>query len=246
MAIDVTNGGLAKRFCTQCGKPLDFEDKFCASCGNPVKAPVAAPIISASAPVAAPSSAPPTPIAPSVASPVVPFEAPIIPPVTPATPPAQPRPVPQTDSETVTGAVQVVRRKNMFSSEAFHLIVTSKRMIFAAFTNEMVKQAAREAGQTGFFSGLIGAATIGFTYYKKYLTLDPEAALRENPQNFALQRDSIRKVKLEMGSRHRDPKTRHETWDESKLEIETTAEKYSFRVPHQLHEQAQAVLNNGG
>jgi hypothetical protein len=234
MATYTTNGGLAKRFCTQCGTPLDSEDKFCASCGRPVKAPAAA----AAAPVV-PTAAPAAPIA-----------APVTSPVTPAAPPAQPsseaQPMPQRDIETVTGAVQVVRRKNMFSFETFHLILTSKRMIFAAFTNDIVKQAAREAGQTGFFSGLVGAATIGFTYYKKYLTMDPEAVLRENPQNFALQRSNIRKVKLEMGSRHRDPKTRHETWDESKLDIETTTEKYSFRVPHQLHDQAQAVLNNGG
>jgi hypothetical protein len=154
--------------------------------------------------------------------------------------------VPERDGETISGAVQVVRKKSMFSFEMFHLIVTSKRIIFAAFTNDMVKQAAKEAGQTGFFSGIVASATIGYTYYKKYLTMDPEAALKENPQNFIIQRNNIRKVKLEIGARHRDAKTRHETWDESKLEIETTSEKYSFRIPHQLHEQAQAVFHKGG
>jgi hypothetical protein len=26
----------AKRFCTQCGKPVQIEDRFCASCGHPL------------------------------------------------------------------------------------------------------------------------------------------------------------------------------------------------------------------
>jgi hypothetical protein len=134
----------------------------------------------------------------------------------------------------------------MFSIEGFHLIATSKRVVFAAFTNDMVKQAAKEEGKSGFLSGMLGAATVGYTYYKKYLSMDPEAALKENPQNFAISLNSIRKVKFEVGSSRRDPQTKRETWDESKLEIETAGEKYSFKISHQLHDQARAVLSKGG
>jgi hypothetical protein len=206
-----------KRFCTQCGGILSTQDKFCGACGSPAKATNGAPAVQRD-PEAAP--APQTTVETKIA------------------PPAS--------GETVTGAVQITRKKGMFGMEMFHLIVTPNRLIFAAFTNDMAKQAAKEAGQTGFLSGIVGAAMVGYTYYKKYLSLDPEAALKENPQNFAIPRGNLRKVKLEIGSHHRDPKTKRETWDESKLEIETTGEKYSFKVPHQLHDQAQAVLHQGG
>jgi hypothetical protein len=206
-----------KRYCTKCGTSLEENDKFCGSCGSPVKA-----------------------------SPVASVAQPAVPPSGPAPQPVVPVQAPAASGETVAGAVAVSRKKGIFSIESFHIIVTSKRIICAAFTNEMVKQAAKEEGKSGFFSGMLGAATVGYTYYKKYLSMDPETALKENPQNFAIPLNMIRKVKFEMGSRHRDPQTKRETWDESKLDIETTGEKYSFKVPHQLHDQAAAVLRTGG
>jgi hypothetical protein len=217
MNSDSNNIASEKRFCTQCGRPLSVEDKFCGACGSPAKGSSSSPA-SETSPVAAP-----------VAQAIAEIKKP-----------------PASSNEIVAGAVQVTRKKGMFGMEMFHMIVTSTRVIFATFTNDMAKQAAKEAGQTGFFSGVVGAATVGFTYYKKYLTMDPEAALKENPQNFAITRSNLRKVKLEMGSRYRDPKNKRETWDESKLEIETTGDKYSFKVPHQLHDQAQAALHQGG
>jgi hypothetical protein len=206
-----------KHFCTQCGSPLSVDDKFCGVCGSPVK-PSSSAFVSQTNTVVA-SAAQNT---------------------------AETRKALSDSIETVAGAVLVTRKKGMFGIEMFHMIVTSTRIIFATFTNDMAKQAAKEAGQTGFFSGIAGAATVGYTYYKKYLSMDPEAALKENPQNFAVPRSNLRKVRLEIGSRHRDPKTKRETWDESKLEFETTGEKYSFKAPHQMHDQAQEVLRKGG
>jgi len=91
----------------------------------------------------------------------------------------QPAPAPVSGGEPVIGAVLASRKKGVFAIESFHIIVTPRRIIGAAFTPDMVKQAAKEAGQSGFFAGLVGAATVGFTYYKKYLSMPPEVALRE-------------------------------------------------------------------
>lgn len=210
------HAGTEKSFCTQCGNPISPADKFCGICGNPAKTASPAPVIhSDTTAEAVPQHAVVTPITPVV------------------------------EAESVVGAFLAARKKGIFSFESFHTIVTSKRLIYAAFTNEMVKQAAKEAGQTGFLAGIAAAATVGHTYYKKYLSLDPEAALKENPQNFVIPLTTIRKIKLEMGSRHRDPKTKRETWDDSKLEIETSGEKYSFKVSHQTHDQARDVLSSG-
>jgi hypothetical protein len=149
-------------------------------------------------------------------------------------------------NEPVIGAILATRKKGMFSFESFHIILTPQRMIFAAFTNEMVKQGAKEEGQSGFFSGIVGAATLGFTYYKKYLNMDPELALKENPQNFDLELNQIKKIKFEAGRRQRDPKRKQDVWEDSKLEIESAAEKHSFKVAHHFQDMAQDVLHRSG
>ena len=129
-------------FCTKCGNPLSPGDKFCGSCGNP----------NASSPSVQPaaSSPPLTPVAP-VMSPQ------------PVAPPSAP-----TNAEIVVGAFPVSRKKGMFAQESFHIVFTGRRLVLAAFTDEMIKQAAKEEGKAGFLAGMMGAATLGYNYYKQY------------------------------------------------------------------------------
>lgn len=150
---------------------------------------------------------------------------------------------PSAGKEPVTGVILATRKKSMFSVESFHIIVASKRMVFAAFTNEMVKQDAKEEGKSGFFSGVMGAMTLGYNYYKRYLDMDPDKALKENPQNFTIDISNIKKIKLELGRRQRDRQQNRDVWEDSKLEIETAGEKHSFKVAHHFHDMAQDVLH---
>jgi hypothetical protein len=219
-----------KRFCTSCGKPLEPGDKFCGSCGYQLTKP------------ATNAAPPPTPAASANVPPPAAAVAP--PPVIAAPPPATPSPAAQ---ERLTGIIPAVsRKKGLFSVEGFNVIVTEKRIIFAAMTNEMVKAEAAKQGQKGFFAGMLGAATVGYTFYKRYLDMAPEAALRENPQNFAIELGRIRKIKLEMGSHIRDKSRNIDRYEQSKLEIETTGDKYRFDVPHDFHGTAQDVIRKSG
>ena len=140
----------------------------------------------------------------------------------------------------------------MFAMESFHVIFTPRRLVFAAFTNEMIKQAAKEEGKDGFLAGVMGAMTLGYNYYKHYLTMDPEVALRENSQNFAIDLSRIRKIKLEIGKKKVDPRRKEgiinqaDVYENSKLEIETVGEKYTFSVANHFHNMAQDVIRKSG
>ncbi len=208
---------IERRFCSICGKPVGSADNFCGSCGSPLKAP----------------AAPPTDPVPTPA-----FSSPA--------PPPQPLPPVINTGETVLGVIPASHKTGMFSQEGMHIIVTGSRLICAAFTNEMVKQAAKEEGKSGFLSGMIGAATIGYTYYKRYLTMAPDLALKENPQNFCLERGNLRRVKLELGKRQIDRSRNVDVYQPGKLEIESHSEKYTFSVPHNFHEMASRILRQAG
>jgi hypothetical protein len=212
-------------FCTNCGKSVNSGDKFCGSCGNSISSSVSAP------PAAAPSQAVSPP-----------------PPPTASIPPPQPAaPIPPLNSaETVIGAFPVSRKKGMFAQESFHIVFTGQRLVFAAFTDEMVKQAAKEEGKSGFLAGMIGAATLGYNYYKHYLIIEPEAALRENPQNFSIDISRVSKIKLELGKKQVDRSRHVDVYENSKLAIETVGDNYTFAVANHFHNMAGDIIRKSG
>jgi len=104
------------------------------------------------------------------------------------------------DSEQVLGVIpNITRKKGFFGQEAFNLVVTKKRLIFAQLTTAMIKdaadKAAKQAKEEG--KGLLGqmfvTATSGFSLFRKYFSMMPEDILHENPSNFDV---DLRAVKL--------------------------------------------------
>jgi hypothetical protein len=204
-------------FCTNCGKPINPGEKFCGYCGT------ALTVTASSLPAA---------LHPEVAS--VPSPQPPIP------------PVPVVPAEGVIGAFPVSRKKGMFAQESFHVVFTPRRLIFAAFTNDMIKQAAKEEGKDGFLAGMVGAMTLGYNYYKHYLTIDPETALKQNPQNFSIDISRIRKIKLELGKKQVDKNRHVDVYENSKLEMETVGDKYTFSVANHFHNLAADTIRKSG
>ena len=204
-------------FCTNCGKPINPGEKFCGSCGK------SNPVLASGQP-----AAPPLPVA-------------AVPPLQPMAPPT-----PTASAEAVVGAFPVSRKKGMFAQESFHVVFTPRRLIFAAFTNDMIKQAAKEEGKDGFLAGMMGAMTLGYNYYKHYLTMDPEAALKQNPQNFSIDISRIRKIKLEIGKKQVDKNRHVDVYENSKLEMETVGDKYTFAVANHFHNLAADTIRKSG
>ena len=105
----------------------------------------------------------------------------------------------------VIGGITRVRGFLGASQKRFTLVVTDRRLVFAEFTNEKLKELtraakehAREEGKGAL--GRLGAAMgVSAMAAEPYRTMAPEVALAENPENFALDRADVRKVRFKLG-----------------------------------------------
>jgi hypothetical protein len=135
-------------------------------------------------------------------------------------------------------------------------MVTQRRMIFAAATNELINAEAKKAAKEGgFFGGLLNAAAVGLNFYKRYLNMTPDAALAESPQNFTVELARIRKVSIEAGKEIKNYANmkanqgsiiKQHQYENGKLEIETVAERYSFDLPGSSYDMAVETLRKAG
>jgi hypothetical protein len=217
---------LGNKFCTNCGAALAPSDRFCGGCGKAVNANTA-PSVPAAPPV---MQAPPPPV----------FTPP------PVAPPEQP-----------IGMIPAVsRKKGLMTMEGFAVMVTQKRMIFAAMTNELINAEAKKAAKEGgFFGGMLNSATAGLNFYKRYLNMSPDTALAENPQNFAIELTAVRKVNIEAGKEinnyanikaNQDSIIQSHAYADGKLDIITAAEKFSFNLPGTSYAMAVETLRKAG
>lgn len=148
------------------------------------------------------------------------------------------------------------RKKSLISMESFNIIVTNQRMVFATITSQMIKDAAashRGEGVGGFFA----AMGSGYTLWERYLKLPPEQALRENPNNFAVYLNQIRKVKysgrilfskgaVSVGLKVGGGYNNNNNNDNAKLEIDTIGGRYNFEIAVQFQQQTAQVLKKAG
>lgn len=216
----------SNKFCTNCGSFLDPAWRFCGSCGQPL----AAGNVS--------GSTPSTPY-----------------PATPQPPVFNP---PATPGEKLLGVVPAVsRKKGIMAVEGFNVIVTDTRLIFALMTNEMIKEEVQRAskGGAGFFSGIAAAVTAGSTFYKRYLIMSPDAALAENPDNFAVNLSSIRRVKIEAGKELKTYQSmkanqgsiiKRYDYENGKFELETGSETLKFELPGSSLDMAVDAMKKAG
>ena len=193
--------------CPACGASLPGDARFCSSCGRPVEVPTAVP-------PPLPQTQPIPIVRPTPTPPAVPAAIPAIPPA----------PLP---SEQVVSVIGMVTRKTgLFSSELYHMVISSKRLIFALQTKEMqmndVNQARQEAKLQGKnFFGQIGAQMSTRTG-EKYMGVAPESILAENPKNFSVDLNQVVKVSVFHGD--------SEDNSPDSMEIKTTSEKMKFII----------------
>lgn len=179
-------------------------------------------------------------------------------PVAPA-PQNAPSPLPRqnppapVNSEKVIGIMPCLsRKKGLLAVEGFNAVVTDRRIVFALMTNEMIREEAKK-DRGGFLANMAGAATAGYNIWKRYQNMTPEQALTENPQNFAIALNQIRKVKFDAGrtllkkgvisvgvnvNRDKD--------EPAHLEIETATEKIKFDIATNFQEEARTALKQAG
>jgi hypothetical protein len=254
---------MSSKFCTSCGATLNPSARFCGGCGlamasNPPPPPAQ--------PQYAPPPAPPSYQQPP-GYPMPPYHQPpyaqqaYAPPPPPQPPPVYgyPQAAPQyampPAGEALIGIIPgVTRKKGLFGVEALNAVVTNSRIIFAVQTNEMVREETARAGQgQGFFGKMAGAMAAGYNIWKRYLNIPPEQALRENPGNFAIYLNQIRRVKFDAGRTlfQKGPVSigvgvNRDNDEPAHLEIETVAERLKFDVATHFQEQARNALRQAG
>ena len=210
---------------------MNQANRFCTSCGQPV----------AAAPSPAPAYTPPPP----VYAPPPQYAA-----------PAQPvyQPPAQGYTERLIGVMPGLSyKKSFFSADIYNAVVTDGRIIFAQQTNQMVQEEAKKNRGGGFLANMAGAMSAGFNIWKRYLDMPPEQALLENPANFFIPMNQIRKVKYD-GGRTLYKKggfsvgvnTKGDEDSAAKLEIETVSTKYKFEVATHYQNEVGDVLRQAG
>ncbi len=139
------------------------------------------------------------------------------------------------------------RRKGLFGFQTWNLVVTPQRLVFAFMTqkmmNDAVRQAQEQAKRDG--KGLLGriAAQMGWMQLmvNRYAATPVDEALAEQPENFFILPNQIKKVKVESRSHPDDQSTEH-------VVFETTSGKYDFELkvgqPREARQILQRVLGN--
>jgi hypothetical protein len=175
------------RYCQNCGKLLSPQARYCGSCGAAAFTPASSqantvPVAARQAQVA-PAQMTTAPLG-SASSAATPVHA------------AAP-------SESILGVIPGALRKSGFlgmHSEAFHIVVTSQRLIFARQTDEMMKAniqqarvAARENGK-----GFLGqwGAQLNANTGAQYLQMQPQMILSEQADNFFVYNNQVREARV--------------------------------------------------
>jgi hypothetical protein len=148
-------------------------------------------------------------------------------------------------AEPVFGVIAgLQRRQGLFGSENWNLVVTSKRLIFALMTKEMMNNAVRQLQEQAKAEGkgLLAriAAQMGWLQLMvdKYAAMPLDQTLSEQPDNFFFVPDQIKKVRVE----HRHNAQQHTSSDH--IVFETTSGKHDFLLMGGGREEAKRLLTS--
>ena len=241
-------------YCENCGAQNSANAKFCGNCGAARNQPATNPPQEKTQPASEPLQAKRQPInyysPPSPNAYVPPPPVPIMqtnlpqPPMQPYMPQAQPTPQPITTNapmsqsgwETTVGVILLRKPKSMGRWDTFTGVITTHRLIFAQMTSQMLTDAAQQsrdqakAEGKGFFRQWADQLRATFGYTKKYLTMPPQAVLAETPGNFALDNNSINRIKVQLRGAHNE----HNQRREFELKFYSNTGTYEFRMDENI------------
>ncbi len=214
---------MTDRFCTQCGTPLRPDVRFCGQCGAPLSHAPAEPAVSA-----APAVPPPPTTQPG---PPEGWSAP------------QPQPVawaaPLIVQEPTVGILTGLQRHGGFlgiKKDTFNLIVTSTRLVFAAVTQQMMKDAVATANTEakaegkGFFKRMAAQMAWMDVICRQYASMPIDAILVQFPGSYAIANGQIERIRFHQSFADED----HE--ETRQMVVVTTGGKERFDLPMSLRE----------
>lgn len=134
------------------------------------------------------------------------------------------------------------RRKGLLGYQTFNVVVTPGRLVFALMTQKMMNDAVREASEEAKRQGkgLLERMTAQMGWLnimvQRYEAMPVQAALAEQPDNFFIPNNQIRKVRVE----RREDRQRHTHSDH--LIIEATSGKHEFELKSGQPAEARHLL----
>jgi hypothetical protein len=211
--------------CPACGAGVGPGARFCANCGTTLGGFPPGPPQGSRPPPAPPQQARRSPAPPRQARqrPAPPQQSglPPAPPWQSARPPAaypHSAPVgygvaPSPAHEPVVGVVSRIERRKGLVAQAFNLVLTPQRLVFARLTSQMLRDAAEQARQAARaqgvgFMGQWGAVTqANAAICARYYHTPVEVILREHPDNFSIPAGQVQRVQIIQGDVDEDQVT---------------------------------------
>jgi hypothetical protein len=136
--------------------------------------------------------------------------------------------------EKIIGLIPMLKKPKSFGRwDAYAVIITDQRTIFAQLTSRMLKDAAMEAQRKGkeegkgFLSRWADQIKATTSYSERYLNIPPEEALHENPGNFGIPNQDIKFIQV---------KKRRSGWGQeneqtiTEIKIESALKKETYHI----------------
>ena len=146
----------------------------------------------------------------------------------------------QTLEEKMVGLIPMLKKPKSFGRwDAYAVIVTNQRTIFAQLTSKMLKDAAMEAQRKGkeegkgFFSRWAEQIKATASYSDRYWDIPTEEVLNENPGNFSISNQDIKLFEIKRKRRFGSDQDAEQTITEVK--INSAARKETFVLDGYSH-----------
>jgi len=137
--------------------------------------------------------------------------------------------------EKMLGLIPLLKKPKSFGRwDSYAVVITDQRTIFAQMTANMLKEAAMEAQKKGkeegknFFARWADQLKATMAYSNRYWEITPEAALNENPGNFAIPNQDIKQIKIKRKTQSSWGQEVDQTITEVKIEATTKKETYTI------------------
>lgn len=205
---------MTEKFCTQCGAPRRPDVRFCGQCGAPLNHAPAAPAAPTTGPAPSEGWAAPQPQpASGAAAPVV--------------------------QEPTMGILTGLQRHGGFlgmKKDAFSLIVTPTRLVFAAVTQQMMRDAVATANAEakaegkGFFKRMAAQMRWMEVISRQYASMPIDAILAQFPGSYAIANGQIQRIRFRESFADEDNEATRQ------MVIVTTGGKQRFDLPASVRE----------
>lgn len=149
--------------------------------------------------------------------------------------------------EKMLGLIPMLKKPKSFGRyDAYAVIITDQRAIFAQLTSNMLKEALAEANRKGkeegkgFFSRWADQLKATMAYSERYWNIPPDEALNENSGNFAIHNQDIRLIQIKQKQSSGDPEAA-QTFTEVK--IESAGKKETYKIDTYSKEMVSMLKN---